>query len=301
MYQISCLFMDSQLRFPLFEELLQGSLNPLLLAMAADTDYNDRIECQISNSVCDEGRYAITFRELHHVKQRYYKKLILSETYAYCNELILLLGAETSPNIRAYYRDAILDNHLTTCLKRLGEKMEAYDLNHPLDKLIEQNADIDKICNSYVFQLLKVCLVKAYLEVQDCLIEVVHTKMSEKELYSTLLNELPPIITYLKVRPERQALTPPKEYPIANAAPANETAHNEPIVSNTSYTSIANESYLSVKDIEAKTSWSERTIRRYITSGKLNGSKPGGSWIVALSDFEIFYNKFKNQYPTNEK
>ncbi len=284
--------MDSQLRFPLFEELLQGSLNPLILAMAAYTDYNDRIECQISNSMRDEGRYAISFREVHHVKQRYYKKLILSETYAYCNELIPLLEEETSPNVRAYYRDAILDKHLTTCLKRLGENMEASDLNHPLDKLIEQNADIDKICNSYVFQLLKVCLAKAYLEVQDCLIEVVHTKMSEKELYSTLLNELPPIITYLKLRPERQHTTPPKEYPIANAAQANVAAPTEPIVSNSS---ILNETYLSVKEIEAKTGWSERTIRRHITSGKLKGSKPGGSWLVALSDFEIFYNTFKNQ------
>ncbi|NDP22459.1 MAG: helix-turn-helix domain-containing protein [Paludibacter sp.] len=290
--------MDLQLRFPLFEELLQGSLNPLLPAMAADTDYYDRIERQIVDSVPDEGRYAIYFREIHHVKQRYYKRLLMSETFAYCNELISILEEETSPNIRAYYRDAILDKHLTTCLKRLSEKLEASDLNHPLDKLIEQNADIDKICNSYVLQLLKVCLAKAYLEVQDCLADVVRYKLSEKELYSSLLNELPPIKTGLKLRPERQVKSLLKESPIVHTAPANVATPIEPIAP-TSF--ISDEKFLSVKEIGEKTNWDERTIRRYLKDGKLKGSKPGGSWIIAQSDFDAFYNHYKNQQTTNEK
>lgn len=292
MSQISYLFMDSQLRFPLFEELLQGSLSPLLPAMAADTDYNDRIESQIVNSLLDEGRYLICFREIHHVKQRYYRQLLISETFAYCNELTSLLDEESSPNIRTYYRDAILDKHLTSCLMRLAKEIDASDLNHTLDELLKQSADIDKICNSYVLQLLKVCLTKAYLEVQDCLADVVRNKLSEKELYSSLLNELPPVKTYLKLRTERQTKSPIKPSTTVHTAPTNVATPIVPIVPTTF---ISDEKFLSVKEIGEKTNWDERTIRRYLKDGKLKGSKPGGSWIVAQSDFDIFYNTYKNQ------
>lgn len=291
--------MNPDYRFPLFESLMHGSLDPLMPAMGADTDFRERLENRIRVPVTDEGRYAITFLTPHHLKQQFYYRLLIPETLAYCNELISMMGAETSPEIRAYYRDLILDKHLSACLRRLAEKCEAAGLTRLLLSAGPGNQSIETVYNSYVLHLLKVCIAKAYLEIQECLSDVVRFKMTEAALYSTCLNEMPPVKTWLKMRPKPSQPKPaaPKEYPVASP-PAEKVA--APVVPETK-PSVMDQAFMSVKDIAAKTGWSERTVTRHLKAGELSGSKPRGTWLIAPKDFESFYNRYKNQATKNQE
>lgn len=116
--------------FPLFESIMHGSLDPLAPAMAASSNYEQRILDQIVDAEKDNGIYSISFVAGRHLKEKYYRRLMLAETIAYCNDWLATFAAEDNSNILAYYRDSILDKHLKACMMRLHEKMLAANLQH---------------------------------------------------------------------------------------------------------------------------------------------------------------------------
>lgn len=285
-------FMDSLYHFPLFGEILQGALNPQLPSMHADTDYKERIEQQIIVPATDNGRYLIRFWETTHTKQEYYRRLLLSETFGYCHDMTALLAAVTNPQIRSYYRHSLLDQHLSTCMRRLADKMQQEGLNHSQEQLREQHAGMDAYCNEYVFQLLKVCLAKAYLELQHCLTDVVSYHYDEKGIYSTFFNETVPVRSYLQVdvksRPERV----PNERPVSCVAENREGL--TPVAE-----ALKAEKYTTAEVAELLR-LDERTVRRYLNNGQLKGTRLEQKWLVFQADLEHFI-QHKNNSNQSEK
>jgi tripartite-type tricarboxylate transporter receptor subunit TctC len=74
-------------RFPLFDDILLGGLNPLLPENHASTDFKQRMEEQILEPAKDAGSYRISFLKATHPKEEFYRRKLLSETLLYCNEL----------------------------------------------------------------------------------------------------------------------------------------------------------------------------------------------------------------------
>lgn len=107
--------MNLDYHFPLFDSMLQDKMNPLLPENNADADFRLRLQEQIIDKANDEGRYTLTYLKWIHPKADYYHRLLLSETFAYCNELRVHLQVEENISIRTYYREMILDRHLSPC------------------------------------------------------------------------------------------------------------------------------------------------------------------------------------------
>lgn len=179
--------------FPLFEDVLNGKLNPLLPDNADGNGYMLRLQEQVVAQASDKGIYRLRFQKPFNLKTRYYQQKILSETFLYIEELLEFLNAETNRQIRTYLRDQILDKHLSTCLIRLGEKLRAEKLFTLVTDKPDAGTTADDLSNAYVFQLLKVCVAKAYLEVQQVLADVIAHRQSEEWLYTSLVGEMPPV------------------------------------------------------------------------------------------------------------
>jgi len=210
--------------FPLFESLLHGILNPLLAENADGIQYIRKSEEQISLSVKKSGVYRSAFPHSFNLKTKYYARLIIRETEAYITDMCEMIRNETISSIRSYYRDQILDKHLTNCLSRLGRHLRNHHLL--IKDLINPDAcnDNEKKSNVYVLHLLKVCVAKAYLEIQLELRDVVNIKLTENQLYASVVNEDHPVQCFLRIEHKveepvdstqhvQQTNSMPKQYP----------------------------------------------------------------------------------------
>lgn len=303
--------------FPLFESIMHGSLDPLAPAMAASSNYEQRILDQIVDAEHDKGIYSISFVTSRYLKEKYYRRLMFTETIAYCNEWLATFAAEDNSDILAYYRDSILDKHLKACMMRLHEKMLDAGL-HRQDLLLPEKAlevDAEMRCNAYVLHLLKVCLAKVYLDFQQALLPVVKLKMNEAELYCNYFGELAACKTWILLKANRLVnhlsteaqtapsnklpTTLPKAY-----APSTETSSvaasptAEPLSTSVQ---VQDDLYLKVSDVCQKTGLAERTIRKYLSEGKLKGSQPNGQlWVIKQSDLQQFMENNNNSNKKND-
>lgn len=195
--------MEFDYYFPLFSLLMHGQLNPELPTNAESQKYTLRIELQIRAQSKNEGKFSIYYFKPLNLKCVYYQKLLLSETKLYCEDILEYLQGETDTRIRTYLRDQILDKHLTTCLERIGEKIKLN--NYRLIELENPaaDADRDRLSNIYIYHLLKVCIVKAYLEIQEQLVDVIIWKRTEEMLYLGLVKELAPLKKFLQKREKK--------------------------------------------------------------------------------------------------
>lgn len=299
--------------FPLFESIMHGSLDPLAPAMAASSNYEQRILDQIVDAEKDNGIYSISFVAGRHLKEKYYRRLVLAETIAYCNEWLATFAAEDNSNILAYYRDSILDKHLKACMMRLHEKMLAANLQHSQWLTHSPNDDVDTEtrCNAYVLHLLKVCLAKVYLDFQQALLPVVKLKLNEAELYCNYFGEPAACKTWISLKANHPAnklstepqtaannnklqTTMPKAY-----APSTDNAcvAASPMAETLSTAlQVQEDLYLKVSDVCRITGLSVRTIRSYLNDGKLKGAQLNGKvWLIKQSDLNEFINNNNNK------
>ena len=269
-------------QFPLFNAFLRGNLSPFNAENQSDTNFKLRLQEQLIASATDEGLYALRFPKPLHPKQEFYRRALLSETYAYCNELRTELTAETNPDIRAYYREVILDRHLTTCLQQLGELIAAKKLTYQM--VINPTADLTQEdgINAWCMHLLKVCLAKAYLEIQEALADVVMYTMSETELYSTYLKELKPIALLNKRSSTPEATKPTKSY---TEKPLTDMLVASPAVTPAPVTTMA---YLTTKEVAEILKVTTKTITRNLEKGEFIGRKIGGQWRIEKQWFENY-------------
>ena len=310
--------------FPLFESIMHGSLDPLAPAMAASSNYEQRILDQIVDAEKDNGIYSISFVTSRYLKEKYYRRLMFTETIAYCNEWLATFAAEDNSDILAYYRDSILDKHLKACMMRLHEKMLDAGLHRQELLLPEKDLGVDAEmrCNAYVLHLLKVCLAKVYLDFQQALLPVVNLKLNEAELYCNYFGEPSACKTWISLKanhPANKLSTEPHTAPNNNNnnnnnkllttmpkayAPSTDNAcvaaspAAEPSLTSVQ---VQDDLYLKVSDVCQKTGLAERTIRKYLSEGKLKGSQPNGQlWVIKQSDLQQFMENNNNSNKKND-
>ncbi|MBB3187379.1 helix-turn-helix domain-containing protein [Microbacter margulisiae] len=274
-------------RFPLFDELMQGRLNPLHRENHAGQNYLQRLQEQVTVSEPDKGLYRLTFIRWSHPKTEYYSRLLVGETYVYCNELIICLQEEQNSSIRAYLRDMILDKHLSTCLQRLGEFIRLHQLT--LSRLTNPSPEDtpDDLANCYVFQLLKVCVCKAYLEVQARLAGEVNYPLNETMIYTGWLQELPPVPIFLT----RQAGTTPED----PDSKKKKKKMMQPAVAEKKQNNVAIPDYMTVKEAAQILRMDERTVRRMLEKGTIAGMRMQNVWRIEKASFSHFLQEKTNQ------
>ena len=121
--------MSLDYRFPLFDSLLNGSLDPMLPGNSLSSDYELKLQEQIIANASDTGIYRINFISSLNLKCQFYKRLLLSETFLYCEDILSCLQEAKNNKIRSYLKDMILDKHLLSNLKKLGERIQQDKLN----------------------------------------------------------------------------------------------------------------------------------------------------------------------------
>ena len=289
--------MNFDYRFPLFESILYGSLSPFLPANNFKADFEEHGLRIGFDSIADEGNYGFTFYKPTNFKCWFYYHKLVQETFLYCNEILEYLKEIQDADSQAYLGLTILDRHLKTCLIKIGETLQSNNLSstdflHPT-----QDTDPEFYSNSYILHLLKVCVAKAYLEVQFALSEVVHNPLTEAMLYSAVVCEMPPVRCYLKrlakdksdqkakVKNEKQTPQPDSELPneansIVDVSKVDTKLH-------------------SVKDLIALKIGSDRTIRRLLEKKELIGIKQKNGWRIEDAELQRYLINLKSI--TNDK
>ena len=279
--------MNFEYRFPLFDELIQGSLFPLREENHADRNYLLKLEGQIVPDVKDMGLFRMSFKKWEHPKTIWYHRLIVGETFAYCNELTAYLKEEEeNPAIRTYLRDLILDKHLTSCLQKLGEIIKKHQLTLQRLTNTASNEDIDLLCNCYIFQLLKVCLCKAYLEAQEVLADVVSFQHTESMTYTARMDEIPPVRTFLVKRVAEKIPSVTAEHPKQGLVtePSESVSVAKPTISPV---------FISVNEVATVLGKDEKTVRRRLQKGEIPGRKDKNNWLIEKIQFDDYLSRLK--------
>ena len=291
------LTMDFDYRFPLFESILYGSLNPFLRANNFTADFDEQYLGMGFDSTPDEGKYGFTFYKPANFKCQFYYHKLVQETFLYCNDILEYLAEVQDADSRAYLRLTILDRHLKTCLIKIAEILQTNNLSITNFLQPTQNTDPDLFSNSYIFHLLKVCVAKAYLEIQFALSDVVLNPLTEAMLYTAVIREMPPVKRYLKqvdkdksdqkakVKNEKQTPQPISEAPIESNSTMN--------LSN------VDTKLHSVKDLIALKIGSDRTIRRLLEKKELIGIKQNNGWRIEDAELQRYLKDLKSK--TNDK
>jgi excisionase family DNA binding protein len=294
--------MEFDIYFPLFEEVMHGGLNPELPKNAEGYPYVRRVQEQVVAGIKPVGMFSLHYAEPINQKCLFYKRLLLSETHGYCEDVLAYLSDEKDERIRSYYRDQILDKHLTTCLMRLGEKMEA--ANYRFDELIHHaaDADQDRLSNIYIFHLLKACLAKAYLEVQESLSDVVRWKLSEEMLYTTLVREKIPVQTFLRKKGQPVAVQDQHKRDMASKNNAAKGHKEEMATQPVTHDAVRNEEvqFLDVKQVCALLHKTENTVYRRIQKGEIKAIKEGKTYLIEKQAFEKYLDSLRIKSPTKK-
>lgn len=221
--------MEFDIYFPLIEEILHGDLRPERPENADGHHYTIRLQKQSVTRIGSVGNYTIRFLKPVSPKCAWYYQLLRSETNSYCLDAVEALSGETNELIRKYMRKQILDDHLTTCLMRVGEmiRMQGYHLSE-LDSPAP-DADRERLSDIYIWHLLKTCLVRAYLEVQELLSDVIGWKQTEELLCLGVLQEMPPVRRFLEWQEVRPDAIPAG----SKQSPPPEKVAEEPLESST--------------------------------------------------------------------
>lgn len=285
-------------RFPLFDSIMYGSLSPFLPANNITVDFGERRLSMGLDARSDEGMFTLKFYNPANFKCRYYYHKLIPETFLYCNDLLQYLAENEDADTRAYLRLTILDKHLKTCLIKLGETLQTkhFSTSHFLQPT--QDADPDWISNSYIFHLLKVCVAKAYLEVQFALRDVVRNPLTETLLYTAVMGELPPVKCYMKrISAEQltQRLQVKTETPRPQPATVVPSAASIPEITPPT----VDTKFHTVKDLIEMKIGSERTIRRLLAEKRIIGIKQKNNWLIEDTELQQYLKELKSK--TNDK
>lgn len=281
-------------RFPLFDNLLVGSLNPFLPQNGYRV-FADEMQVGVGlTSVPDNGRYGFRFYKPTNFKCSYYYHKLVPETFLYCNELLAYLADETDTDTRAYLRLTLLDKHLKTCLLRIGELIQTNRLQTNSFLKPTADADPDLLSNSYIVHLLKLCVAKAYLEIQYALLDVVVNPLPESMLYTALVGEISPVnclLNSIVLQRTEMPLKTPQNAPVNLTAPIASTI--KPADTTQSPTMVVDTKLHTIKDLIELKLGSDKAIRRLLEKGVLRGFKQGRTWRIEDAELQRYLIQLK--------
>ena len=265
-----------------------GSLSPFLPENNYSVYLNEENYRVGLDSIPDEGRLGFTFYKPANFKCRYYYHKLVQETFCYCNDILLYLEEEQDTDSRAYLRLTLLDKHLKTSLIKIGETLHSGNIStkHFLEPLPVTDSEL--LSNSYIFHLLKVCVAKAYLEVQLALSDVIYNPLTESMLYTAIVGELPPTKCFLKQVPVDNLQNRPLK-------DKNTTNPLDIVLSDAEKAiTIVDTKLHTIKDLIAMKIGSDRTIRRMLERKELIGIKQKNGWRIEDAELQHYLKNLKS-------
>jgi len=190
---------------PIFREILYRKLAPWIDENKPNELFADRISTVKTVDLSFTPTFKIEFPyRPFNTKTIYYSKLILSETNHLCNQVYHLIENEANLKVMKYFKNAIIDKRLTSCLVELGHVLNErqYSIDYINPKKYTFNIDEDHKTETYIMQLLKVALMWAYLEIQSFFKYLAPDELLiEEDLYIRFLFEPIPDKSFIKQVP----------------------------------------------------------------------------------------------------
>ena len=284
--------LSSEYRFPLFDNILYGSMSPFSPSNSCEAFLLEEEPRVRVGAATDNGIYNLSFRKPLNQKCLFYFNRLMNETVLYCNGVLEELSGLSDPDVRAFWQLALLERHLKTLLIKTGEVLREHNFTTADFMMPAPVTDTEKLSNSYIFHLLKVCLAKAYLEVQSILEPTSAKHVDETYLYTAFTCETPPVRTWL---------TRKKISDAAKQQPQPKRVEKKTkIVPETKSPAVTGKIY-TLLDLTERKLGSPRTLRRKLATGELKGFKNGNIWLIEESELDRYIADLKVKTKTNNK
>jgi hypothetical protein len=173
-------------------------------------------------------KYEVDFFRPFNNKTKYYQKLIFREMTKYCDLVISLIADDSNHQVKKYWLNDTLEKKLKTRLKEIGKllKERHLDISYIDPSKSTFDMDANHKTDTYIIQLLKTCLIKIYLEIQDAYLNFREDVMVIEDFYTQLLFEPIPTNSFLKEALPILTIEPVKTIAIEIPIPADVKSHN---------------------------------------------------------------------------
>lgn len=146
----------------------------------------------------------------------------------YCDLVISLIADENNLQVKKYWLNDTLEKKLKTRLKEIGKllKERHLDISYIDSSKSTFDMDANHKTDTYIIQLLKSCLIKIYLEIQDAFLNFREDVMVIEDFYTQLLFEPIPTNSFLKEALPIIAIEPVKPIAIEIPIPVDVKSFN---------------------------------------------------------------------------
>jgi len=173
-------------------------------------------------------KYEVDFFRPFNNKTKYYQKLIFREINKYCDLVISLIADDSNHQVKKYWLNDTLEKKLKTRLKEIGKllKERHLDISYIDPSKSTFDMDANHKTDTYIIQLLKTCLIKIYLEIQDAYLNFREDVMVIEDFYTQLLFEPIPTNSFLKEALPIITIEPVKPIAVEIPIPADVKSFN---------------------------------------------------------------------------
>jgi len=196
----------------ILDDILFNGLQPWLPKNNPDEKYESMLLEIKAVEPANPMKYKVEFPRPFNWKTKYYHKLIIRETNKYCDRVINLISVDDNVQVKKFLLNDTLNKKLRSRLQEIGKLIKVMHLDidyiDPTKFTFEQ--DTDHRTTIYIIQLLKCCLIKIYLEIENAFLILRKDSMVIDDFYTQLLFESIPSISFLKETPQILILEPLK-------------------------------------------------------------------------------------------
>lgn len=153
----------------LFDEIQYRKLIPWLDENKPDEKFTALLS-EIKNIEPEfQPQYEIEFYRPFNHKTKYYHKLIQNASIDYCNKIHHQIIEDDRIKLHKYWRNDTLNKKLPARLRDIGKiiKERQYSLDYTNPHKSSFEIDSDHKTETYILQLLKIALIRVYLEIQN--------------------------------------------------------------------------------------------------------------------------------------
>ena len=205
----------------LFNDILFNGLQPWLPKNNPDEKFASMLSEIKAVEPTLPMKYKVEFIRPFNCKTKYYQMLMVRETNKYCDRVINFISEDDNLQLKKYWLNDTLNKKLKTMLKEVGklikEKHLDMDYIDPTKNTFE--LDVDHKTDIYIIQLLKCCLMKIYLEIENVFLTFRKDIMVIEDFYTQLLFEPIPSNSFLKETPHILFIEPEKSKPVKAVIP----------------------------------------------------------------------------------
>lgn len=199
-----------------FDSILYGKMMPWLPENRNSEKYLSMLYQVKTVSQSFPFQFQVKFQRPFDHKTKYYSKFILNETINTINHFHGLISSNDCNHLKIYWLDRILEKKLKTRLQDIGNIIKERNftsINLSQEKKSKE-VDQDLLSNTHIIQLLKLCYMQIYLELQEAFKEWMAEIFIIDDFYNQLLFEPVPESQFLS-RLKSASKAEPEKIPIA--------------------------------------------------------------------------------------